>query len=166
MVRENLEKRLSGEMDSINYSFRGIKLSGEVIHIEVYGSRTDYRDRPAVIGTILDTTKRVEAQSELQMQLHRFQALYHIAMAMAAEHTIEENLALLVSSCRELLKTDVSLIALSDRNSETMPVRAQSGFRRKSIGNLPMDLLEKQGAGNPSRKSGDDPEKCFRKLKC
>ncbi len=28
MVRENLEKRLSGEMDSINYSFRGIKLFG------------------------------------------------------------------------------------------------------------------------------------------
>jgi PAS domain S-box-containing protein len=164
MVKENLRKRLSGEMESINYSFRGVKLTGELIHIEVYGSGTDYRGRPAVIGTILDTTSKVEAQRDLQMQLHRFQALYHIAMAMAAEHSLEENLALLVSSCRELLKTDVSLIAVSDGDLEKMTVRAQSGFRRKNMSNLPIDFLRKQYTGNLSGRADDDAKKCFEQL--
>jgi len=121
-VGENIRKRISGEMEAINYRFRGKKSTGEMIHIEVYGSRADYQGRPAVIGTILDITDRVESQHNIEMQLHRFQALYHIAMAMAAEHTLEENLALLVRSCRELLKTDVSLIAVSDVNMEKMLV--------------------------------------------
>jgi signal transduction histidine kinase len=151
-------------MESITYSFRGVKLSGDVIHMEVYGSGTDYRGRPAVIGTILDTTSKVEAQRDLQMQLHRFQALYHIAMAMAAEHSLEENLALLVSSCRELLKTDVSLIAVSDRHSEKMTVRAQSGFRRKFMSTLPIDFLKKRCEGNLSGEDGEDAEDCFKQL--
>ncbi len=165
VVREYLRKRISGEMESINYRFRGIKSSGAMIHIEVYGSRTDYRGRPAVIGTILDITSRVEAQRDLQMQLHRFQALYHIAMAMAAEHTLDENLALLVGSCRELLRTDVSLIAVSDGSFDRMPVCAQSGLRGANMNDLPMDFLKKQGTGNASGKSGDDAEKSFKQLK-
>jgi PAS domain S-box-containing protein len=80
LVEENLRKRISGEVEAINYRFRGIKSSGEIIHIEVYGSRTDYQGRPAVIGTILDITERVEAERNLLSQLHRFQALYHIAL--------------------------------------------------------------------------------------
>jgi PAS domain S-box-containing protein len=164
MVKENLRKRLAGEMESINYSFRGVKLSGDLVHIEVYGSGTDYRGRPAVIGTIVDTTSKVEVQRDLQMQLHRFQALYHIAMAMAAEHSLEENLALLVSSCRELLKTDVSLIAVSDRHSEKMTVRAQSGFRRKDMSDLPIDFLRKQCTGNLPGGADVDAKKCFRQL--
>lgn len=65
LVEENLRKRISGEMESINYRFRGLKPTGEMIHIEVYGSRTDYQGRPAVIGTILDITDRVKAEERL-----------------------------------------------------------------------------------------------------
>lgn len=164
-VRENIRKRIAGEMEAINYRFRGKKSTGEAIHIEVYGSRADYHGRPAVIGTILDITDRVEAQHNIEMQLHRFQALYHIAMAMAAEHTLEENLALLVRSCRELLKTDVSLIAVSDGKLEKMPVYAQSGLRREKMHYLPMDLLKRHNSGNDSDEPGQDADACFDQLK-
>ena len=65
LVEENLRKRIYGEMEAINYRFRGLKPTGEMIHIEVYGSRTDYQGRPAVIGTILDITDRVKAEERL-----------------------------------------------------------------------------------------------------
>jgi PAS domain S-box-containing protein len=164
LVRENLRKRISGQMESINYQFRGVKSRGEIIHIEVYGSRTDYGGRPAVIGTLIDITKRMEVERDLQMQLHRFQALYHIAMAMAAEHSLEENLALLVSKCRELLKTDVSFIAFSDGNSDRMFVGAQSGLRRNKLTNLPAGSLAKNEAGSESLTPGEEAETCFRQL--
>ncbi|MEW6352604.1 MAG: PAS domain S-box protein [Thermodesulfobacteriota bacterium] len=165
LVRENLRRRLSGEVESFNYRFRGIKGSGEVMHVEVYGSRTEYRGRPAVIGTILDITTRVEAERNLQMQLHRFQALYHIAMAMTAEHTLEENLSLLVGKCRELIEADVSLIAVLEKQSEGLHVCAQSGLRRANLCRLPAQFLDTLESRSPSEIHGESLETCFAHLR-
>jgi PAS domain S-box-containing protein len=165
IVQENLRKRIAGEMESINYRFRGKKAKGEMIHLEVYGSGTDYQGKPAVIGTILDITDSVEAQHTLQMQLDRFRALYHIAMAMAAEHSLEENLALLVNNCRKLLKADVSLIAVPDETLERLLVCAQSGLRRRGMKHLPMDLLKQESPERISDVSQPDAEACFEHLK-
>ena len=38
IVKENVKKRLSGEEITAHYELRGIKKSGEIIHLEVYGS--------------------------------------------------------------------------------------------------------------------------------
>jgi PAS domain S-box-containing protein len=164
LVQENLRKRIAGEMESINYRFRGVRSLGEIIHMEVYGSRTDYGGRPAVIGTLIDITKRMEVERDLQMQLHRFQALYHIAMAMAAEHSLEENLSLLVSKCRELLKTDVSFIAFSDGSANKMSIGAQSGLRRHNLKNLPANFLGKNEVGSESLARSEEAEACFKQL--
>lgn len=163
-VEENLRKRMAGEVEAIHYRFRGIKSSEEIIHIEVYGSRTDYQGRPAVIGTILDITERVEAERNLQSQLHRFQVLYHIALAMAAEHTLEENLALIVDKCRQLLAADVSLIAVSEESLARMILCAQSGLRRAELEGTPMEFLKKQQVNACLEKAGDDAEALFAML--
>jgi len=73
LVRENLRKRVSGESDSANYSFRGMKKNREVIHVEVYGSRTQYQGGPAVIGTLLDITDRISAAERLHHALDESQ---------------------------------------------------------------------------------------------
>ncbi len=164
LVDGNLRKRISGEMESVNYRFRGIKAPGQIIQIEVYGSRTEYGGRPAVIGTLIDITQKMEVERDLQMQLHRFQALYHIAMAMAAEHSLEENLALLVDKCRELLKTDASFIAFSDGSSDGMVVCAQSGLIRNKLKKLPANFLAMNEVASASLRSGEGAETCFRLL--
>ncbi len=140
-VRDYLRKRIAGEMESINYSFRGKKRDGEVVHIEVYGSRMDYHKRPAVIGTILDMTQRVRAERELETQLKRFQALHHLAVAMTAEHTLEENLGLLVDKSRELLGADASFIAVCEDKLKTVRVRACSGIHPDELDPLDGMLL-------------------------
>ena len=63
IVEENLRKRISGEIESINYDFRGITKNKETIYVEVYGTRTTYGGRPAVIGTLLDITVRKKAEA-------------------------------------------------------------------------------------------------------
>jgi len=165
LVHENLRKRLCGEIEAINYRFRGIRTSGEVFNVEVYGSRTKYQGGPAVIGTLLDITHRLEAERNLQMQLHRFQALYNIAVATAAEHTLEENLALLVDKCRELIGTDVSLVAVSGENLDRILVSSQSGLREAALNKLPLGFLEKQRLEVSPGRPGDHTEPCFRALK-
>jgi PAS domain S-box-containing protein len=66
LVRENLRKRFSGEIDSLQYEFRICTKSGEVRHAEVYSSRTTYQGKPAVIGTLLDITDRRRAEEALR----------------------------------------------------------------------------------------------------
>lgn len=66
LVRDNLQKRLTGEQRSIRYQFRGVRKNKEIVFLEVFGSRTVIQGRPAVIGTFLDITERKRWEEELQ----------------------------------------------------------------------------------------------------
>lgn len=71
MVRTNIVKRLRGELDSLHYTFRGVRKNGEVIYCEVLGSSSEFNGRPAVTGTLLDVTKEhaIRARLEKEHQL-------------------------------------------------------------------------------------------------
>jgi len=75
IVEENLRKRIDGEVEAVHYNFRGIKKNGEVIHLEVYGSRIIYHRRPAVIGTLLDITEQKKAEGLLRESEERYKRL-------------------------------------------------------------------------------------------
>jgi len=75
IVEKNLLKRISGEIESVQYEFRGIRKNKEVIYIEAYGSRTIYQGRPAVIGTLLDITERKRAEKELKKAYEELNSL-------------------------------------------------------------------------------------------
>jgi PAS domain S-box-containing protein len=80
LVRENIRRRLTGEIDSIQYEFRGITNNRELRYIEVYGSRTSYRGRPAVIGTLLDITKRRRAEELLKDAEQKYRSIFENAV--------------------------------------------------------------------------------------
>ena len=65
-VKEQVRKRLSGETQRVHYTFRGIKKTGEIIHVEVFGSSIMFNGRPTVTGTILDITDRKRAEDALR----------------------------------------------------------------------------------------------------
>jgi diguanylate cyclase (GGDEF)-like protein/PAS domain S-box-containing protein len=75
MVEENTRKRLSGEVESLYFEFRGITKNNRIINLEAYGSRTMYRGRPAVVGTLLDITDRKRAEEKLRESEERFRQL-------------------------------------------------------------------------------------------
>jgi len=75
LVRENLRKRLDGEVDSINYDFMGRTKDGRIIQVEVYGKRTTYQGKPAVIGSLLDITERKKAEEALRESEEKFRTL-------------------------------------------------------------------------------------------
>jgi diguanylate cyclase (GGDEF)-like protein/PAS domain S-box-containing protein len=75
MIEENIRKRLSGEIESLHSEFRAITKDNKIINVEVYGSRTMYRGRPAVVGTLLDITDRKRAEEKLRESEERFRQL-------------------------------------------------------------------------------------------
>jgi PAS domain S-box-containing protein len=127
LVEQNLRRRFSGEIEAVNFQFRGKRKDGEIVYVEVYGSRTDYDGSPAVIGTLLDITERVRGRQELKKELTKFQGLYDLALAMTTERSLEENLLLIVEKSRELLGADKSFIALRDETAGDLYMHTLSG---------------------------------------
>jgi len=80
IVKENIRKRVKGEVESVNYRFRGLRKDGSVFDVEVYGSRTIYEDRPAIIGTLLDITEKKRLEDETSKRLEELQGFYDIAI--------------------------------------------------------------------------------------
>lgn len=128
LVEENIRKRISGEVESIHFEFRGVRKDRKIIHVEVYGSRIDHQGRPAVLGTMIDITERIQSQRDLEKQLTIFQGLYELAMAMIAERSLDQNLTLVVEKSRQILDTDTSFIALHDERTDELRWHISSGL--------------------------------------
>ncbi len=67
ILMENHRRRLTGEVDSIRYTYRALRRDGTVVWADVHGSRCEYEGRPAVMGVALDVSRHVafEHQSRL-----------------------------------------------------------------------------------------------------
>ena len=89
-VEEQVGKRISGETESVQYPFRGLKKSGLIFPVEIYGSTNVHKGKPAALGTILDVTerKRVEEFTRLRLALFEFSASHSLAELL--QKTLDE----------------------------------------------------------------------------
>lgn len=78
-ISENLQRRLSGELDSVHSEFRIRTKDGEERNVAVYGSRTTYQGRPAVIGTLLDITERKKTEEALLQSEEKYRSMFENA---------------------------------------------------------------------------------------
>ena len=72
LVAENARKRVSGEVEGVDYVFRGLRKDGGVVDIECHSSGMDIGGRLLLISLVMDITERVRAEREvlaLQEQL-------------------------------------------------------------------------------------------------
>ena len=65
-VRETLRKRLAGEINEIEYTVRGQRKDGKLIHLDVRSVRAQHAGRAAVIGTMVDITARKQVEEALR----------------------------------------------------------------------------------------------------
>ena len=64
-ITEHIRARISGELTHVHYEAKGRKKDGTLLYAEVFGSRTVYNDRVAIIGTLIDITERRIAEERL-----------------------------------------------------------------------------------------------------
>lgn len=79
MVAENIRARLSGDIPTIRYSLRGVRADGQVLYLDVHGTRTDIDGRPALIGVGYDVTERVRAEREREAAMQSRDRFYAMA---------------------------------------------------------------------------------------
>ena len=66
IVDEHIRRRLTGEVENVQYEFRGIRKTGEIIHVEIFGASSLFNGKPASTATVLDITKRKKAEEALR----------------------------------------------------------------------------------------------------
>jgi two-component system, NarL family, sensor histidine kinase UhpB len=74
-VLERYHKRLEGNPPSMRFVTRGLHREGRVVLIEVHGTRTIYRGRPAVVGIGIEATERLRNEEELRRSREQLQEL-------------------------------------------------------------------------------------------
>ncbi|WP_456468237.1 PAS domain S-box protein [Archaeoglobus sp.] len=67
-VEKNIKLRIKGEIESVNYKLRVVRKDGEIRVNEVYGSRTIFRGKPAIIGTLIDKIRCYTAVIQLPIK--------------------------------------------------------------------------------------------------
>ena len=65
MVREYNLRRLSGKTPSIRFDFRGLRKDGSHFYVEAHGTAINYQGKKAIIGTLIDISKRVNLLQEV-----------------------------------------------------------------------------------------------------
>jgi len=86
---ENVRLRVEGEMDSIRYEVNGRKKNGDLIRIEIFGSKTQYEGGSAIIGTLMDITENRLLQKQILDQ--RIQEQKRITRAVLKAEESERN---------------------------------------------------------------------------
>jgi PAS domain S-box-containing protein len=130
LVRDNLRKRIFGEMESTHYSFRGIRGDKKTIHVEVYGSKTTYKARPAVIGTLLDVTERTHAEERISRQVQKLSSLRAIDLAISSSLDLRVTLKLFLEHVVSQLRVDAANVLLLNPRTKILEYAASQGFRR------------------------------------
>jgi two-component system cell cycle sensor histidine kinase/response regulator CckA len=64
IVRDNIKKRIDGEIKGLRYTFKGKRKDNSIIDVEVYGSLINIDGRPAIVGTLIDITEKKKLEEE------------------------------------------------------------------------------------------------------
>jgi PAS domain S-box-containing protein len=77
---ERARRRTSGEIQSVHHTFRIVTKEGKVRSVEAYGTITTYRERPALIGTMLDITERMRGQELIRQAEEMYRGVFENAV--------------------------------------------------------------------------------------
>ncbi|MDP3286632.1 MAG: PAS domain S-box protein, partial [Desulfobacterales bacterium] len=152
-VKEQVRKRLSGEIQHVHYTFRGIKKTGEIIHVEIFGSSIMFNGRATVTGTILDITDRKRAETEKvkleeqYRQAQKMEAIGQLAGGVAHDFNNMLNiilgysqLALIKIEPSDPLHTNIQEIMNAARRSSDLVRQLLAFARKQTIAPKTLDL--------------------------
>ncbi|MEO6719322.1 MAG: PAS domain S-box protein [Ferruginibacter sp.] len=93
LVRNNYDKRISKRRTKQQYIFKAIRNDGAVLHLEVIASVILYNEEPAVIGTLVDITGRIEEERKISQAVLNAQESERLQIGMELHDNVKQILA-------------------------------------------------------------------------
>ena len=90
-VMGRLQQRLDGVGENDSVIFKAFKKDGSLLQVEVYGMSIEYQGRPAVTGTVMDVTRRKQAEAALQRSEERLREVLENSLDASYKRDIKTN---------------------------------------------------------------------------
>jgi PAS domain S-box-containing protein len=113
-VQEQIRRRVTGEIDTVQYKLRGVNKNGKTIHLEVYGSSLMHKGRSVAIGALLDITKELEMEKRI-FQSQRMESIGTLAGGIAHDFN---NILFPIIGMAEMLIDDLPEGSIERENVE------------------------------------------------
>ena len=150
-VMDSIRRLIQWELDSVRFTVRWIRKNGTVLHFEVLGRRWVYGGRPAIIGSGIDATERIQAEEEL----HRVnRALLTLSQGSKALVRASDESSLLESVCRILVEQSgyrLAWVGLAEQDEQkTIRPVAQAGYEQGYLENLHLTWADEERGRGPA----------------
>jgi PAS domain S-box-containing protein len=93
LVENNYSKRISKNRAQQQYVFRAISSSGAILHVEVIASAIQFNDEPAIIGTLVNITDRIEEERRINLAVLDAQEKERLQIGMELHDNVKQILA-------------------------------------------------------------------------
>ena len=129
-IRENYLSRINSGKPTDQYTFRAIRRDGALLYIEAIVSKIIYGNRPAVIGTIVDITDRVEEEKRIGKAVNDAQEKERMQIGMELHDNVKQIMA------ASMINLDFLKNRLDDQRVTTEILDKVIGYIREAMEEL------------------------------
>ena len=129
-IKENYLSRISGEKPTDQYTFRAIRRDSTLLYIEAIVSKIIYGNKPAVIGTIVDITDRVEEEKRIGKAVNDAQEKERMQIGMELHDNVKQIMA------ASMINLDFLKNRLDDQRATKETLDKVIGYIREAMDEL------------------------------